>query len=105
MIIVSNISATIVALFFLGTFIWSALRTTRASGFWRLLHGASVIIMIAASYTVLTGNYAMSVVVGLVWLCLSLFVMFRDTSSLRWLAFVQFFLAMLLAAGLPFVTG
>ena len=102
---ITYLTAAISVGFLTASFIWSLSRVMRAKFHWRIVHAIIAILMIAGSAFVYMNLMAQGMLVGLALLLFSLGALLYDKSPGRWLAFVQLFAAVMLAAGVPFVTG
>ena len=102
---VTIITAAISVAFMAGAFLWSVMRILRGRGVWRVVHSAIAVATLTGAFAVYANNPGIGVLSGLVLTLLALAAMLYDPSRLRWLAFIPFFAAILLAAGVPFVTG
>jgi len=99
------LTATISVSFLIATWVWSLRRAVQGPGRVRIVHAMIALLMLAGGWAVWQNQPGLGMPAGLVLSVLSLGVLFFDTSPARWLAFVQLFGGMLLAAGLPFVTA
>lgn len=99
------VTGAIMAAFLLAAIVWSAARVKATTGAWRLLHLGLVLLLPAAGLCVYLNLILPGIFIGLCLLLLALAALLFDGDRRRWLAFVPLFTGLLLAAGVPFVTG
>ena len=99
------ITTTVTGLFLLAAFIWSLSRIRHGRALWRVIHALIAVLMVAGVLAVAFNNLPYGVMAGVPLLLLSLAALMFDKSRLRWLAFIQVFSGLLLAGGVPFVSG
>jgi hypothetical protein len=99
------LSTSIMVMFQLAAFAWSVWRSINSRGKWRILHGLIAALMIGGALSVFANWMGGGVLIGLALVLTSLSALLFDASRARWLAFIQIFSGVLLAAGYAFGSG